>query len=94
MKNKEKQIHSMFAASDAQVYKSLQESETRYRRLFETARDGILILDGETGQITDVNPFIEEMLGYSHEHFIGKRLYEIGPFRDIRASLAAAHLWP
>jgi PAS domain S-box-containing protein len=89
MKNKEKQIHSMFAASDAQVYKSLQESETRYRRLFETARDGILILDGETGQITDVNPFIEEMLGYSHEHFIGKRLYEIGPFRDIRASLAA-----
>ena len=89
MKNREKQIHTKFAASAAQVYKSLRESETRYRRLFETAQDGILILDADTGQITDVNPFLEEMLGYSHEQFIGKRLYEIGPFRDIRASLAA-----
>jgi PAS domain S-box-containing protein len=89
MKNKENQIHTKFAASDAQFYKSLRESETRYRRLFETARDGILILDADTGQITDVNPFLEEMLGYSHEHFIGKRLYEIGAFRDIRANLAA-----
>jgi len=75
MKTIEKQIPTDFTASAAQVYKSLRESETRYRRLFETARDGILILDAETGQITDVNPFIEEMLGYTHEHFIGKKLY-------------------
>ena len=89
MKNRENKIHTEFGASAARVYKSLRESETRYRRLFETARDGILLLDAETGQITDVNPFIEEMLGYSHEYFIGKRLYEIGPFKDIRASLSA-----
>jgi len=42
-------------------------SEVRYRRLFEASRDGILILDAETGKITDVNPFLVELLGYSKE---------------------------
>jgi PAS domain S-box-containing protein len=68
---------------------ALKISETRYRRLFETARDGILILDADTGRIFDVNPFLIEMLGYSHEVFSGKRLWEIGAFRDIEASKAA-----
>jgi len=66
--------------------RSLQVSENRYRRLFETARDGILILDVETGQIIDVNPFLMEILGYSQGDFIGKKLWEIGPFKDIDAS--------
>ena len=61
-------------------------SELRYRRLFETTQDGILILDALEGKITDVNPFLIEMLGYSREEFIGKRLWEIGPFKDIEAS--------
>ncbi len=68
---------------------ALQVSETRYRRLFETAQDGIIILDAGTGQITDVNPFLIEMLGYAQAEFLGKRLWEIGPFRDIAASQAA-----
>ena len=45
---------------------ALNISETNYRCLFEAAQDGILILDAETGQITDVNPFLLKMLGYSH----------------------------
>ncbi|OGP49939.1 MAG: hypothetical protein A2Y79_02405 [Deltaproteobacteria bacterium RBG_13_43_22] len=61
-------------------------SETRYRRLFETAQDGILILDAETGQISDVNPFLVEILGYSYKDFLGKKLWEIGPFKNIEAS--------
>jgi PAS domain S-box-containing protein len=65
---------------------ALEASETRYRRLFETAQDGILILDAETGLIMDVNPFLTDMLGYSHETFLGKKLWEIGPFKDIEAS--------
>jgi formate hydrogenlyase transcriptional activator len=68
---------------------ALKVSETRYRRLFESAQDGILILDAETGQISDVNPFLIEMLGYSHEDFLGKKLWEIGAFKDIEASKAA-----
>jgi PAS domain S-box-containing protein len=65
---------------------ALKTSETNYRRLFEAAQDGILVLDAETGQISDVNPFLLEMLGYSHEELLGKKLWEIGTFRDIEAS--------
>jgi len=72
-----------------QMEAALQVSETRYRRLFETARDGILILDADTGEIFDINPFLIEMLGYPHEALLGKRLWEIGAFRDIEASKAA-----
>ncbi|MGA3093516.1 MAG: sigma 54-interacting transcriptional regulator [Terriglobales bacterium] len=64
--------------------KDLRASELRYRRLFETAKDGILILDAKTGQITDVNPFLVHLLGYSLDELVGVRLWEIGPFRDIK----------
>ncbi|BDI34108.1 hypothetical protein CCAX7_61590 [Capsulimonas corticalis] len=61
-------------------------SETRYRRLFEAARDGILILDSEHGKITDANPFMTELLGYSHKELLGKELWEIGLLKDETAS--------
>ncbi|MGC2211290.1 MAG: ATP-binding protein [Candidatus Korobacteraceae bacterium] len=67
----------------------LKDSEARYRRLFETAQDGILILDAKTGLITDVNPFLMRRLDYSREEFLGKALWEIGLFRDIEASKSA-----
>jgi PAS domain S-box-containing protein len=67
---------------------ALEASELRYRRLFESAQDGILILDFDTGQILDVNPYLIEMLGYSHANYLGKRLWEIGPFKDVAASKA------
>src|SRR5690242_19407981 len=67
----------------------LRISELRYRRLFEAARDGILILDAATLKITDVNPFMTELLGYSHAEFLGKELWEIGLFSDKEASQAA-----
>ena len=66
--------------------KKMQDSELRYRRLFEAAQDGILILDAKTGMIEDVNPFLIKMLGYSREEFIKKKLWEVGAFRDIEAS--------
>lgn len=61
-------------------------SELRYRRLFESAKDGILILNAETGMIEDVNPFLIKMLGYSREEFIEKAIWEIGFFSDIAAN--------
>ncbi len=72
-----------------QAKDALEISETRYRRLFETAQDGILILDADTGQIQDVNPFLIEMLGYSKEEFLGKKLWEIGAFKDTETSKIA-----
>ena len=72
-----------------QVENALAVSETRYRRLFETAQDGILLLDAHTGRITDVNPFLLEMLGYSYQEMVGRRLWEIGAFKDVEASRVA-----
>jgi PAS domain S-box-containing protein len=71
------------------IEESLKVSEIRYRRLFETAKDGILILDADTGRIADANPFLQELLGYSHAELLGKMLWEIGPFKDIAASRSA-----
>src|SRR5215510_10159305 len=67
----------------------LLASESRYRRLFETARDGILILDAVTRKITDVNPFMVDLLAYSREEFLGKELWEIGLLKDPQAAEAA-----
>ena len=76
-------------ARSALSKEALQVSEAKYRRLFETAQDGILILDAKTGSITDVNPFLIDLLHYSYEEFLGKELWEIGLFKDIEASKAA-----
>jgi two-component system, cell cycle sensor histidine kinase and response regulator CckA len=65
---------------------ALRDSEARYRRLFEAARDGILILDAKTGSITDVNPFLLELLEYSRAELLGKPLWDIGLFKDVEAS--------
>jgi two-component system CheB/CheR fusion protein len=66
--------------------KALAVSEVRYRRLFESAKDGMLILDAETGKILDVNPFLMEMLGYSKQEFVEKKIWEIGCLKDIAAN--------
>ena len=73
-------------ASDRREEKRLRDSENRYRRLFETAQDGILILDADTGQIEDVNPYLTNMLGCTREEFLGKRFWEIDPFKYVAAS--------
>ena len=69
--------------------KSLEASEVRYRRLFESARDGILILDVVSRKVTDANPFMVELLGYSRDEFLGKELWEIGLLKDEEFSKAA-----
>jgi len=71
------------------IMNELQASEIRYRRLFETAKDGILILDAKTGNITDSNPYLEDLLGYSHAELNGRALWEIGPLKDIAATQSA-----
>ncbi len=68
---------------------AFSNSEKRYRRLFETALDGILILEGDTGTIVDVNPFLAGLIGYSREELIGKRVSDIGAIKDIEAAEAA-----
>jgi PAS domain S-box-containing protein len=66
----------------------IRASELRYRRLFDSARDGILILDAESGRISDVNPFLVELLGFSHDEMVGKTVGELSPFKDIESNQA------
>ena len=62
---------------------TLTVSEMRYRLLFESGKDGILILDAESGMILEINPFLIKLLGYSKEQLIEKAIWEIGSFKDI-----------
>jgi two-component system CheB/CheR fusion protein len=64
----------------------LAVSEMRYRTLFETAQEGILILDGMTGKIKDVNPFLIKLLGYPEEKLLEKQIWDIGLLKDVVAN--------
>jgi len=75
--------------AETRTEQAIRDSELRYRRLYETAMDGILILDAESGQVMDANPFMEDLLGYSREEFLGRKLWEIGPFKGEGASKIA-----
>ena len=81
---------AMAAQTSAEsIADALKATELRYRRLFETARDGILLLDSDQGKITDANPYMTELLGYSHEDLLGKELWEIGLLHNKEASQEA-----
>lgn len=83
----------LIAIADVTEARSAEEairtSENRYRRLFEAANEGVLILDPETHKIIDANPFLCDMLGYPHAELLGKQLFEIGLLQDQKASRAA-----
>jgi PAS domain S-box-containing protein len=64
----------------------LRASELRYRRLFEAAQDGVLILDVVTGRIDDANPYLCELLGFTRDEMIGKTVGELSPFKDIESN--------
>jgi len=66
---------------------AIRASELRYRRLFEAAKDGILILNAETGRIDDVNPFLFKLLGFTMEEMLGKTVGELSPFKDIESNI-------
>ena len=68
---------------------ALIASEAQYRRLFESAQDGILIVDVGSGQIQDVNPFLLDLLGFSREEYLGKKLWQVAAFQDSEASKSA-----
>jgi len=75
--------------AETRIEHAILASELRYRRLFETAQDGILILDADTGQVVDANPFMKDLLGYSQAEFLGRKLWEIGPFKGEASSKIA-----
>jgi len=77
---------SLAKSEKIQLDEKLKESEIRYRRLFESAKDGILILDFETGKIVDANPFIVKIIDFPLEEILGRKLWEIGLFSNMEES--------
>jgi PAS domain S-box-containing protein len=77
----------LLAIEDITEYKRLEslltESEERYRRLFETASDGIVLLEKREGKITHANPAAEKMLGYTKKESVGNKLQDIGVSLDM-----------
>ena len=71
---------------DTRSEQAIRAPELSYRRVFEAAKDGILILDVDTGRITDVNPFLFKLLGFSRDEMVGKTVGELSPFKDIEAN--------
>jgi two-component system CheB/CheR fusion protein len=67
-------------------------AEARYRRLFESSKDGIVIVNSATGEITDVNPFVQQLFGYSREELVGKIFWDAGPLRDLPQNRTALEL--
>ena len=78
--------HDMRTDQDENIARGIRTSEHSYRRLFEAAKDGILILDADTGRISDVNPFLVNLLGFSHSEMVGKTVGELSPFKDIESN--------
>jgi PAS domain S-box-containing protein len=60
----------------------LHHSELRFRRLFQSATDGLLILDADTGKVLDANTVVAGMVGMEPEEMLGKELFEIGIYKD------------
>jgi PAS domain S-box-containing protein len=87
MKTKSKSERRLTAAHERlRIASAFRSSEIRYRRLFETAHDGVLLLNPATRKIVDANPFMTKLLGYTRSQLVGKELFEIGLIKDEVAS--------
>ncbi|HEY4087984.1 MAG TPA: chemotaxis protein CheB [Bryobacteraceae bacterium] len=76
----EQQRRVLLAIED--ITERREQAEIRYQRLFETAKDGMLIFDAERERVTDVNPFALELTGYRREEWVGRTLSELQAFRN------------
>jgi PAS domain S-box-containing protein len=85
-KTRTEQAETRTEEAETRSEQAIRDSEISYRRLFEATKDGILILDADTGRINDVNPFLIEMMGYSHGELVGVPIWELGLFKHIVAN--------
>jgi len=91
-KTRTEQAETRTEQAEARSEQAIRVAEFNYRRLFEAAKEGILILETDTGRISDVNPFLIELLGFSLEELIDKPIWELGPFKEIVANKAKFEL--
>jgi PAS domain S-box-containing protein len=87
-KTRTEQAETRTEQAETRSEQGLRTSQVDYRRLFQAAKDGILILDAETGQISDANPSLLQMLGFSHAELLDTPIWELGAFKDVVSNKA------
>jgi PAS domain S-box-containing protein len=87
-KTRTERAETRMEQAETRSEQAIRDSEISYRRLFEATKDGILILEADTGRISDVNPFLVEMMGYSHDELVGVPIWELGLFKHIVSNKA------
>jgi PAS domain S-box-containing protein len=87
-KTRLEQAETRSERAETRAEQALSECEFNYRRLFEAAKEGILILDADSGRIIDVNPFLISMLGFSFKELVRTPIWELGAFKDIVSNKA------
>lgn len=63
------------------LIRTVRETEARFRRLFETANDGILLIQSSTGTVTDANPQFSKLTGLKRSLAVGCSPFELMPFQ-------------
>ncbi len=79
-------IHDV--TDEHEALKTLRTSENRFRRLFDTAQDGILLIDPVTRKVLDANPSAVDILRTSLDTLLGQELWEVGLLKDESSSHA------
>lgn len=87
-KTRTEQAEMRTEQAETRSEQAIHSSELSYRRLFEACRDGLLIMEVGTGRISDVNPCLVEMLGFSHAELVGKPIWDLDAFKDLISSQA------
>ena len=64
----------------------LKESEEQYRSIFNEARDGIVLIDKETGNIFNCNPEFERQTGRRLEHLKKMKIWEVMPSEIVEVA--------
>ena len=82
-KSRTEQAEVRTEQAETRTEQAIRASELSYRRLFEAAKDGILILDAATGRVSDVNPFLINTLGFSYDELVGRPIWELAPFAHL-----------
>jgi PAS domain S-box-containing protein len=88
--SRDHQPHRLLLAIE-DVTERKEKAEIQYRRLFESARDAILIVDASSGEVVDMNPYFNELTRYQRGQVVGKRFWDLDVFHK---SEEAARLIP
>ena len=76
LRRQKKAQEQAFELERTESRQALNAAESRYRKLFETMHDGLLVVDASNGRIVELNPAFARLSGYGPEELIGANLAE------------------